>query len=124
MADSVLTTGGQELFAQVNPIMEVAAPTDEGLQRAWAAICARKPKNGSKRKAADGAVRGGRDSHRQRVAAEDGHKGIIESDAAMEGHAVNDTTMHKMLTEREAAQKARDYEASDCIRDELEYPPC
>ena len=119
MADSVLTTGGQELIAHVNTIMEMVAPTDEGLQRAWAAICARKSKNGSKRKAADGAVRGGRDSQRQRVAAEDGRKGIIGSDAPMEGHAVNDATLQKMLAEREAARKAWDYEASDRIRDEL-----
>jgi hypothetical protein len=52
-------------------------------------------------------------------AAEDGRKGVIGSDAPMEGRAADDATLQKMLTEREAARKARDYGASDRIRDEL-----
>jgi hypothetical protein len=59
------------------------------------------------------------DDRAKRWAAEDGRKGIIGSDAPMEGHAANDATLQKMLTEREAARKARDYEASDRIRDDL-----
>jgi hypothetical protein len=52
-------------------------------------------------------------------AAEDGRKGIIGSDAPMECRPADDATLQKMLAEREEARKARDYGASDQIRDEL-----